>query len=265
MKYKAIFIDVDGTLLTDELIISSGTKEVLGKLNKQGILISIVTARPPGASLPYYNELGVTENPIICFNGALIMQNNMVLHEEVIGAMEIMQIINEVKNFNINISLYKHHDWYTNQIDYWIKQEVQITHAKVTKIDFDLLISSNFYANKLLLMGQPFEISNVETHLKNIGFDYLNIHKSKPTYLEIMNNSASKSRGIEGIIKVLDITADEIITIGDNFNDIDMFLLARTSIAMGNAPEEVKKYATIVTDNNNSDGIRKALNNLIKK
>jgi hypothetical protein len=51
----------------------------------------------------------------------------------------------------------------------------------------------------------------------------------------------------------------DIIAIGDNFNDIEMLKMAGTSIAMGNAPEEVKKYATIVTDTNNREGIKKAL------
>ena len=55
------------------------------------------------------------------------------------------------------------------------------------------------------------------------------------------------------------IDRKKIITIGDNYNDMDMLRFSKTSIAMGNAPDEVKKCATFVTDTNNNDGIKKAL------
>ena len=70
-------------------------------------------------------------------------------------------------------------------------------------------------------------------------------------------------QGIRNILHLYNINRDEIITIGDNYNDIDMFSFSKTSIAMGNAPDEVKKYATFVTDSNNNEGIRKALESLI--
>jgi Cof subfamily protein (haloacid dehalogenase superfamily) len=263
MKYKAVFIDVDGTLLTDDLTISAGTKEIITDLHQQGILIAIVTARPPNATLPFYKELGIIENPVICFNGALVIRNDQILDEEIIALQDARKIINEVRNFKISISIYKHHTWYTNQLDSWIAQESQITNCVATQIELDKLITDDFYANKIMLMGESDALNAVSVHLKSIGFENLNIHKSKPTYLEIVSNRASKSKGIQKVISARNITTDQIITIGDNFNDVDMFLLAGTSIAMGNAPDAVKKQATLVTDTNNADGIKKALRKLL--
>lgn len=263
MKYKAIFIDVDGTLLTDDLTISPDTKEIITELHQQGILIAIVTARPPNATLPFYNELGIVENPVICFNGALVIQNNQILSEEIIAIQDACKTVDEVRNFRISISIYKHHTWYTNQLDGWIAQESQITNCVATPIDLEKLMTDDFYANKIMLMGELDEVSVAEVHLKSLRFENLNIHKSKPTYLEIVSNRASKSKGIQKVISARNITTDQIITIGDNFNDVDMFSLAGTSIAMGNAPEAVKKQATLVTDTNNADGIKKALEKLL--
>ena len=143
MKYKAVFIDVDGTLLTDDLTISAGTKEIITELHQQGILIAIVTARPPNATLPFYKELRIIENPVICFNGALVIQNDKILDEEVITTQDARKIINEVRNFSI--SIYKHHTWYTNQLDGWIAQESQITNCVATQIDLDKLITDDFF------------------------------------------------------------------------------------------------------------------------
>ncbi len=264
MKFRAIFIDVDGTLLTDKLTISPGTQEILTRLTASGVLISIVTARPPDASLFLYEQLGISKNPIICFNGALVLQDNIILFEENIDTYRVSNIIGELKDFIVTISMYRHRDWYTEKIDRWIHQEMEITNSIIAETSFSELIAANFNPNKLLCMGEPAEIDAAEKHLKKIGFDDLNIHKSKQTYLEITNSKASKKQGIQKVLDAYQISKDEIITIGDNFNDIDMLSFAETSIAMGNAPDEVKRHATFITDTNNNEGIYKALESLIK-
>jgi Cof subfamily protein (haloacid dehalogenase superfamily) len=263
MTYKAVFIDVDGTLLNDELQISPGTKDILGKLSASGVLISVVTARPPTASLYLYEELGIGNNPIICFNGALIIRNNQILHEHTIDTDQAACILHETQGYAVTNSLYRHYDWFTPHVDRWIRHEYDITHSPVTEASFDHLLAARIQPNKILCMGEPDQVDALERHLKKVGFPDLNIHKSKPNYLEIVNRKASKSQGIERVIGSFQIHRQEIIAIGDNFNDVDMLRFAGTSIAMGNAPEEVKKQATLVTDTNNREGIQKALAHLM--
>lgn len=264
MTFKAVFIDLDGTLLTDELSISQGSIDVLKRLTRAGVLISVVTARSPAASLSFYEELGILDNPIICFNGALIQKQNTILHDISIETPSVAKIIKALRSFKINISIYRHYDWYTERIDAWVNQERKLTKSATTKISFNELLAEGFRPNKILCMGNSEIIDEAERHIKKSAlFPDLNIHKSKKSYLEIMNNGASKMQAIEKVLQLYNINKDEIITIGDNYNDIDMFSLSKTSIAMGNAPDEVKKYATFVTDTNNHEGIRKALESLI--
>jgi len=106
MIYKAIFIDLDGTLLTDGFTISPGTVEVLSRLANSGILISIVTARSPPASLQFYDQLGITNNPIICFNGALIQKENIILHDLSIETDTLPDITALLNSFEVNVSMY---------------------------------------------------------------------------------------------------------------------------------------------------------------
>jgi hypothetical protein len=259
MRYKGIFIDVDGTLLNDNLQITEETKDIIRKLNREHVLIVLVTARAPSSSLPYYNELGITHNPLICFNGALIIRNGTILYEEVLQNEDCHRILTEAEDFNMNISFYHQFDWFTEKIDDWINQEMEITNTKIKQRKLMELLESNFHLNKILCMGNPEEITLFEHHLHTIGFSNSNIHQSKPTYLEIVDKNTSKAHGIKTLIDMHNIHEKDIIAIGDNFNDIEMLKMAGTSIAMGNAPEEVKKYATIVTDTNNREGIKKAL------
>jgi Cof subfamily protein (haloacid dehalogenase superfamily) len=263
MKFEAIFIDLDGTLLTDHLTISPGSVSILKKLADAGVLVCIVTARSPAASVHFYEQLGIVNNPIICFNGALIQKNNKTLYEITIENAIALEIIYTLKRYQISPSVYKHNDWFAESPDQWINQEMEITNSTFTEINFNELFGQSIKPNKLLGIAEPAKINAAEEHLKNSGLKDLSIHTSKPTYLEIMSNKASKNLGIQKVLKMINIDPDKIITIGDNYNDIDMLRFSKTSVAMGNAPDEVKKFATYVTDTNNNEGTQKALNFLL--
>ena len=74
-----------------------------------------------------------------------------------------------------------------------------------------------------------------------------------------MHQQASKTNAIQLLIEKYGIRQDEIIAIGDNYNDKSMIEFAGMGIAMGNAPDEIKKVANYITDTNNNEGVAKAL------
>ena len=76
-----------------------------------------------------------------------------------------------------------------------------------------------------------------------------------------MNKSVSKTSAIQQLINLYNIEKDEVVSVGDNFNDIDMIKFAGIGVAMGNAPDEVKKISDYVTLSNDKDGVA----NVIKK
>ena len=90
------------------------------------------------------------------------------------------------------------------------------------------------------------------------------MYTSKPIYLEVMNLPASKTNAINFLMKAYGISREQTIAIGDNFNDKEMIEFAGMGIAMGNAPDEVKAAADFITDTNNNDGVRKALENFFQ-
>jgi len=107
-------------------------------------------------------------------------------------------------------------------------------------------------------MGPPEAINSLESELKNNHPD-ITVYKSKPTYLEIMAQNVLKSSAIAILIKARGVVKEEIVAIGDNYNDIDMLRFAGLGVAMGNAPDEVKSAADIVTLSNDEDGLKVVL------
>ena len=100
--------------------------------------------------------------------------------------------------------------------------------------------------------------SKIEAVLQE-KFPQLNIVRSSDILIEIMNKDVSKANGIEVLLHHLNMTPEQAIAFGDNYNDLDMLDFIGLGVAMGNAPDDVKKIAFAVTEDNNRDGIYKFL------
>lgn len=147
--------------------------------------------------------------------------------------------------------------------------EEQITGTKAVILNMDMQIqewaNQNEGPHKILLMGESGQIDKIEPVLKKITFNRPNIYKPKPTYLEIMSDPASKTLAIIFLLTKYGLTNKDVLAIGDNYNDIEMLRFAGMGIAMGNAPDQVKAHAKYITLDNDSDGVKFALDAFIKK
>lgn len=107
-------------------------------------------------------------------------------------------------------------------------------------------------------MGHLEAITSLEIELK-ILFPEITIYKSKSTYLEIVAQNVQNSSAIDILIKAHGVTKEEIMAFGDNYNDVDMLRYAGIGVAMGNAPDEVKAAADVITLSNDEDGLKAIL------
>jgi Cof subfamily protein (haloacid dehalogenase superfamily) len=271
--YKLIFIDIDGTLLTSDHKISEGTLSAIKRVNQiNQIPVILTTARPPQAVEKIYSRLNLN-SPVVCFNGALVLnkmskKDFIILQSIVINTKLLAAINNIAADYKISVSYYKMEEWLSNSKVHWIKQEEQITGIKATIVDTCLQIqkwtAKNSGPHKILIMGEPDQIDKIEPVLKKITFNQFNIYKSKPTYLEIMSGPASKISAITFLLNKYGLTNKDFLAIGDNYNDIEMLRFAGMGVAMANAPDQVKAHAQFITLNNDSDGVKFALDTFIK-
>lgn len=266
-KYKMICLDIDGTLLNSSHEITENTKNVIQRVvNIKQIPVILVSARMPKGMLFLQKELNIVQ-PIICYSGALVWNNNSILSNVTIPISDVKQVYNIVKNIGLHMSLYKDDEWYIEKMDEWAIQESEITNIIPNITDFIELFSTwseeSLGPNKILCMAKPNEIEMLNTKLKEYYSNNLNIYLSKPTYLEIMPINATKTSAIEFLCRKFHIQKSEIIAIGDNFNDISMIEFVGLGIAMGNAPEQVKQYADDITLSNDEDGVVEAIKKYI--
>ncbi|WP_440209954.1 Cof-type HAD-IIB family hydrolase [Actinobacillus pleuropneumoniae] len=256
--YLAVFSDIDGTLLNTAHQITPLTRQAIQSVMQKGIPFIPVSARPPLAITPYTQQLQ-SYYPIICYSGALILDQDLSqLYSVVIEQADLNRLDLLLEKYqHLSINHYAGIDWLTNDLENeWTVQESEITGLQAVEKTKNLTD-----VHKILVMGEAEQIQSLEKLLKQ-QLPHLAIHRSKNEYLEIMNKQATKSNAIRFMEAILNVNQDQVIAFGDNFNDLDMLQYAGLSVAMGNAPEEIKAAAKRVTLSNNDDGIAVVLNEI---
>ena len=259
---KLIMSDIDGTILDKNHQLDSYLIELMPLLKQRDIPFVLASARSPLGIAPISKELGITDCPIACYNGALISLGDKILRQHTINKKELLLLHDFLKKEfpTVSINVYSGKDWLVNTIDEWVEIEATITgeSPKVTSLA-DFIKDEKTLVHKLLLIDNTDTIQKLQKNLSSIDFPQTNFYLSKDNYLEVTHNQVSKKQALLELAKYYQLSLTEIMTIGDNYNDIPMIETARLGVAMGNAPTEVKTCSNRVTDSNDQNGVSKAI------
>lgn len=266
-EVKLILSDIDGTILNDKNIVDSDLKRNIAELRLQRIHFVLASARSPKGMVALAQELDILDNPIVCYNGALVVKDlqkdnyqTILSHSmNILEIKEIFQILHE-KFPRISINLYSGSNWYVENFDKWVKIEADITNMTPIEMNLNQLVAEQrIPVHKLLLISDTSEIKQARQYLQDNNFANSSFYLSKDNYLEITDRDVSKQKALQELVKYYQINLNNTMTLGDNFNDVPMLDLAQIGIAMGNAPDEVKKHADVVTKSNNENGVSDAI------
>ena len=268
MKYKLLVLDVDGTLLNEEKVISKRTLSALLKVQQTGVRIALASGRPTYGLLPIAKslELGLYGGFILSYNGSQIInaKNGEILFERRINPEMIPYI--EKKAVKNNFALFTYHDdtLLTNSPDnVHVQEEAALNNLKIiTEEEFSTAI--DFAPCKCMLVSDDEEaLTGLEIHWKKRLDGVLDVFRSEPYFLEVVPCSVDKANTLAVLLEYLGIQRDEVMAIGDGVCDVTMIQMAGTGVAMGNSVESVKICADYTTDTNANDGVAQAVEKLI--
>jgi Cof subfamily protein (haloacid dehalogenase superfamily) len=265
--YKAVFIDIDGTLLKSDETISEATFTIIQKLKEKNVLVVLVSARPFSAIVPIAEEIGLHNLPVASLNGAYISSNGKKIFNSIIDVDITTRIHEKLQQYNATPIYYEQLQWFSEFQNISTDYEQKITTVPITIQPFNNTLRNwkhkNTGPNKIQVIAKATVINEIQNDLKEQFSNYLTISTSRSTYLEVVNIEASKLNAVKLLIDHFNINQQETVAIGDNFNDKEMIAFAGFGIAMGNAPDEVKAAANYIADTNNNDGVAKALKKLM--
>lgn len=257
-----IVLDLDGTLLTDDKIISIKTKNTILKAKEQGHQVMIATGRPFRASKHIYKELQLN-TPIVNFNGAYVhhpLNKQFLAQHSPIQLPTVTNIVDSLQSYNLsNIIAEVMDDIYVERHDKQLLSVLGLGNPKVTtgKIREQLKV----HPTSMLLHAEENTVAEIRAHLENTQAELIDHRRWGDPYhvIEIVRNGIHKAIGLDYVARAMQIPQERIIAFGDEDNDLEMLEYAGLGIAMGNAIDEVKNIANDITASNNEDGIAKIL------
>lgn len=263
---RLLALDVDGTLLTDELQITPATRKAVRQVISQGVQVVLASARGPNALYSIMTELEIS-GLAICYTGALTCRffpdqlfTVEVVNEQRIGLSSARVVLSKALELEISIGWFIGEHWYVPRWDPAIYHESMIT--GVTPIVDPDLMHCNEAPHKLqAIVGEIALIPHLYDLADVLPGDCVG-QFSYETYLEIIHQGVDKATALLDLCQHLGIASSEMIAIGDMDNDIAMLQMAGLGIAMGNAPANVQAEADWVTDTNNRDGVAVAIERL---
>jgi Cof subfamily protein (haloacid dehalogenase superfamily) len=263
---RMVIADVDGTLVTQEKMLTERAAKAVLQLRAAGIQFSVTSGRPPRGMAMLIDPLKLNQ-PLAAFNGGVLIQPDLktVVDQKFLPAGVPEEIIPIIQNHGLDVWLYTATEWYVRDSNapHVAREQWTVKFPPTIVKSFDGLLGQ---VAKIVGVSDDLPgVAKCEFDVQQSGGTHISAARSQPYYLDVTHPQANKGEVVLAMSKLLNIPAEEIATIGDMPNDVLMFKKSGTSIAMGNASPEVQASATYVTATNEDEGFAKAIEKFVLK
>lgn len=258
-KVSLVLADVDGTLVTNDKLLTPRAKQAVTSLRAAGIAFAITSGRPPRGLKSIIEDLGI-DTVVAGFNGGVFTtpELDVVLSRFLDRAMA-QHTLRLLSEHQLTAWLYTDTDWYVPDPD-----GPHVARETAT-VDFEAKVAQHFEpllerAVKIVGVSDDLDaVASCEAAMQAALGDDASAERSQPYYLDVTHSKATKGAVVEYLSETMSIPRPEIATLGDMPNDVPMFDNSGMSIAMGNASGEVQAQANFTTLGNDEDGFARGV------
>jgi Cof subfamily protein (haloacid dehalogenase superfamily) len=255
----AVVSDVDGTLVRSDKSVAPRSVEAVRKLRDAGVSFAIVSSRPPRGLKAVISRLNIAM-PVAGFNGGVIASPDLsVITSHHIAAEVARHAVDAIEASGANAWVFSGEDWFIRdrtgpRVGL---EEKTVGFSPVVVPDFAVVIGA---AAKLVAVSDDFALlTKLQGEVRASLSGRANIVRSQMYYLDFTHPLANKGQALIELTRLMAVPAASTAAIGDGENDVDMFVQAGLSVAMGSADARVKQAADFVTDSNDDDGLAAAI------
>ena len=261
---RMVIADVDGTLVTQEKVLTKRAAEAVLHLQQAGIQFSVTSGRPPRGMAMLIDPLKLTQ-PLAAFNGGVLIDPDLttVVDQKYLPAGVPDKVIEAIEKHGLDVWVYTDTGWFVRDPNaaHVAREQWTVKFPPTVVKTFAGLLAR---VAKIVGVSDDYDrVAKCETDVQQAGGEHISAARSQPYYLDVTHPQANKGGVVLAMSKLLNIRAAEIATIGDMPNDVLMFQKSGTSIAMGNASPEVQASANHVTSTNEDEGFAKAIEEFV--
>lgn len=260
MTVRLVAFDLDGTLIGPDLEVRPRVREAIAAMLHAGVAGCIVTGRMYRAALPYARTLRF-HAPIVCYQGAAIVdpQADAVLFDAPLEHAVVAEVIAATRADGMHLQLYRNDRYYCQERNRFSDLYAQL--SRVEPVIVPSLEATFAYsdATKAVVIADPPDAQRYAERLTALLGERAYVTRSYPQFVEVMNASVDKGRALGLVANHLTIEMQEVVAIGDAWNDAPLLRAAGFGIAMGSAPPELKSLADAVVEDVENDGVATAI------
>ncbi|MDQ5824621.1 MAG: HAD family hydrolase [Chloroflexota bacterium] len=268
MTIKLLALDLDGTLFTDDLIVSERTRRAIRAAQERGVLVTLATGRMYTTASKIAHDLGIVA-PLICYQGALVQHNGTgeVLYHQTVPLALVHEIISATEQRGLHLNIYLDDKLYVARMTEGALYYAQINYGLVLNEVGDLHAwldaQGGLEPTKLVIVTPPEQTDAVLDEFTGQYGDLLQVTKSHPRFTEFTNKECSKGRALAFLAAQVGVAREEVMAVGDGHNDLDMLQWAGYGLAMPTAPQVVLDIAHGVCLPLADDGAAEAIERFI--
>jgi Cof subfamily protein (haloacid dehalogenase superfamily) len=267
VRVRVVAVDVDGTLLDSRHQLSQPTRAAVRAARDRGVEVVLCSSRCPGELKGILLELGLTAPaPFVAAQGGLTGRYDhagrlAVEREQRLPLASARALVAAAAAAGVAVNWYDGERWVASRMDAAVAEEARIVGHDPEVAD---PLAEPAGPHKILLIAPPERPGALDELVGRLPGD-LAVHRSKAGYLEVTAAGVDKAVAFDRLCAARGIGVEERAAIGDGYNDLGLFATVATSVAMGHAPAEVRRQASLVTASNDEHGVAQALQTLTRE
>ena len=268
MKIKLVALDLDGTLFTDDLVISERTRRAIEAAQQRGVLVTLATGRMFTSARKIAADLGI-DAPLICYQGALVQHSRTgeVLYHKTVPLELAHELIGATTRRGLHLNVYLDDRLFvarmTEGARYYSRINYGLELTEVGDLHAWLDAQGGKGPTKLVIVTPQEQTDAVLAEFSALYAEQLQVTKSHPRFTEFTNKECSKGTALAFLAAYVGVRREQVMAIGDGHNDLDMLAWAGYGLAMPSAPQTVLDAAHSVCLPLHEDGAAEAIERLV--
>lgn len=268
MKYKMIVTDMDDTLINSNGEISKENREAIIRAQEMGVKFVLASGRPTAAMEKEAKELQLDKfgSYILSYNGGVITncKDNTICFQEQLSVEEAHRLEEVARENSVDILTYYNGQIISPKISEYVQVEIDLTRMDSREVS-SFKDEVKEAIPKCIMLEEPKYLKKVEEKLQEEMGDEYSITISKPIFLEVMKKGIDKGKSLLWLGEKLGVKKEEMIAVGDSYNDISMLSVVGMPIGVANAKDEVKEIVKYIATSSDDHALEDVINKFIIK
>jgi len=263
-KIGLIALDLDGTVVGENLAVSPRVREAVAGAQARGVVVTIVTGRMFSAARPFARLLDV-RGPIVCYQGAAIydVASGTPLRQTPLRLDITHDVLVRAKADHVHAQCYADDTLYLDEINQFSKRYTDLAQVEPVLVPDLLAAFADKPSLKIVLVDTAERATAYVDVMKAFLGDRAYVTRSHTDFVEVIDPQVNKGEALRFLAARAGVPIENVLAVGDSWNDLPLLTAAGVGVAMGSAPPELKARAHAVVADVAHDGVAEAIERFV--